>query len=299
MADWEDTFARWAKGPGTTEKEKCDNAETAIRKAIAAHDKLNALDITILPQGSYRHKTNVRADSDVDFCVRLNTTFFPDYPKGKTHEAFGNIAGSIKYSDFRNLVQEALEAYFGASSITRGSKAFDIHANTYRVDADVVAAFEFRRYRYDDDGSFHYKSGVGFDTDTGKRIINWPEQNYQQGLKKHEDTNRRFRKVVRILKQLRNRMQDEKITAAADIASCLIEHLVFNVTDDQFGHDTLSKDLRAVLANVFNSTIKDTDCHSWIEVNWHEWLFRDTKQPWTRQKAHDFTSAAWDYLGFK
>ena len=35
----EDTFAFWAKGPSATEAEKCENAETAVRKAIAANPK--------------------------------------------------------------------------------------------------------------------------------------------------------------------------------------------------------------------------------------------------------------------
>ena len=56
----------------------------------------------MFPQGSYRHKTNVRADSDVDICVRLNTTFFPDYPAGKTKEDFLNIDGTIAFADSRS-----------------------------------------------------------------------------------------------------------------------------------------------------------------------------------------------------
>jgi len=298
MATWEDTFGSWAKGPGTTEQAKCDNAETAIRKALASHATLSKIDTTVFPQGSYRNKTNVRQDSDVDICVRLNTTFFPEYPKGMTGEDFGNSAGSIRFSEYKNLVQEALECYFGPKMVTRGNKAFGIHANTYRIDADVVATFEHRRYVGRQDGSHYYLSGIGFDTDEGKRILNWPNQHYDNGLVRHEETGRRFRKVIRILKRLRNVMQEEGVVSANDVASCLIESLVWNAPLTCFGHATYTEDVREVLAHVFNNTIDDETCKEWGEVSELKYLFRPS-QPWTRGGAHNFISAAWDYLGLK
>ena len=300
MAISEATFTTWAKGPGTTEQTKCDNAETAIRKAIDAHEQLSGMDIKVFPQGSYRNRTNVKQDSDVDICVRLNSTFFPDYPAGKTQKDFGNVDGSITFSVFKNLVQVALENYFGKTSVTRGSKAFDVHANTYRVDADVVATLEHRRYtgQLNSDGSHHYLSGIGFDTDAGKRIINWPEQHYENGLNKHEATGRRFRKVIRILKRLRNTMQENGIPGSKDIASCLIEHLVWNAPIEAFGHDSYTQDVRAVLAHTFNMTLKGDNCKEWGEVSELTYLFHPG-QPWTLEQAHKLLSAAWDYIGFE
>lgn len=295
---WEDTFTSWAKGPAKTEQEKCENAETAIRKAIDAHEKLSSMDITVLAQGSYRNRTNVRQDSDVDICVRLNSTFFPDYPNGKTKEDFGNTDGSITFAEYRNLVGEALADYFDPDSVTRGNKAFDVHANTYRIDADVVASLEHRRYtgNTDPDGDHLYHSGIGFSTDDGKLIYNWPDHNYTNGLNKHEATGRRFRKMIRILKRLRNEMREDGIAAADDIASCLIEALVWNVPNDSFGHDTYKKDVRAVLAHTFNNTLQFERCKEWGEVNELQYLFRAGKKPWTLEQAHGFLSAAWDYL---
>lgn len=298
MTDWEDTYVAWGKGPGTTEQSKCENAETAIRKAIAAHDELAAMDLTVFAQGSYRNKTNVKQDSDVDICVRLNTTFFPEYPKGKKKEDFGNSDGSITFSRYKNLIGEALNAYFGSDSVTRGDKAFNIHANTYRIDADVVATFEHRRYEMREDGTHYYLSGIGFDTDAGKRILNWPEQHYANGLEKHENTGRRYRKMIRILKRMRNEMQDEGIEAAKNVASCLIESLVWNVPNDGFGNERYSDDVRFVLAHVFNDTMKIETCSGWGEVSELKYLFRAT-QPWTLKQAHDFISAAWDYMGLE
>ena len=53
---------------------------------------------------------------------------------------------SYRYSDYRNDLQSALVAHFGQAAVVRGDKAFTVRETTRRVEADVVAAFEHRRY---------------------------------------------------------------------------------------------------------------------------------------------------------
>lgn len=223
---WEDTFKSWGSAPGITEQQKMENAETAVRKAIKANARLSSMDISIIPQGSYKSRTNVKNDSDVDICVCLNSTFFPRYPQGKSKEDYGNSDGSISFADFKNLVQKALEDYFGKTSVTRGNKAFDIHSNSYRVDADVVPAFAYRYY-YDTGYNYHDPEGICFLADDGTKIINWPHQTYENCKNKHDATGKRYRKMTRILKRLRNKMQEENIAEAKDIPSFLIQSMVW------------------------------------------------------------------------
>ena len=68
---------------------------------------------------------------------------------------------SYTYQQFKDAVEQAFITEFGSSRVTRGNKALDVHANIYRVDADVVPCFEHRRYTarraY---GSFYYLSGT-------------------------------------------------------------------------------------------------------------------------------------------
>lgn len=296
MSISEDTFTSWSKGPGTTEQKKCDNAECAVRKAIDASESLAAMDITVFPQGSYAGRTNVRQDSDVDICVRLNSIAFSDYPDGKGNSDYGRVESDLKFADYRNMVGKALTDYFGAKSVTRGSKAFDVHENSYRIDADVIATFEYRRYL--SDGTNRWHAGVAFKTDAGDLIKNFPKQCYDSGVAKNDRVGRRYKRVVRILKRLRNAMQDQGITAAKNVSSFLIECLVWNVPDDRFNHDSYSADVRAVLAHTFNATLNDNDCSSWVEPNELKWLFKGAK-PWTRVQAHDFLGAAWNQCGFK
>lgn len=293
---WEDTFTSWAKPPGKTEQEKCDNAENAVREAIGKSLVLLDKNVSVFPQGSYYNRTNIRTDSDVDLCVLCTDSFFYELPDGFTAANFGiSTPADYPHSAFRGHVHEALNSHFGTSAVHHGNKAFDIHENSSRVDADAVPCFEYRWYR--NNGS--YITGTAFLSKEEKRIINWPEQSYQNGKGKNERTGRRYRAAVRILKNLRNRMQEEKITDANDIASFLIESLVWNVPDDSFGHSTLTDDIRDVLAHTFNNTMTSETCKEWREVNKLKYLFRDAVQPWTLSQTHGFLDAAWDYIGFK
>src|SRR5579864_2242396 len=174
--DREQDFRRWAEGPSKTEQQKAENAESMIRSAIAARSQLRSRTIEVFGQGSYRNRTNVRQDSDVDVCVRCMDSFFGDYSKVSREQA-GVLDATYGYADFRNDVEAALRSSFGTKSVTRGNKAFDIHENTYRVDADVVACFEHRRY-YTSNGAIRYLSGTELVADDGTHVRNWPDQQY-------------------------------------------------------------------------------------------------------------------------
>lgn len=160
---WEDTFRTWATGPSQTEKDKCANAERVIRDALNADYRLSPLHISIFVQGSYKAHTNVRLDSDVDICACFNDGFFGDYPKGKTRDDYGFTDSDISFSHYKNLVEAALVGRFTQFGVTRGNKAFAVHENSCRIDTDVVAAFEHRRYT--GPGQNDFLRGVAFRSD--------------------------------------------------------------------------------------------------------------------------------------
>lgn len=297
-SDWEGIFLTRAKGPSATESAKAENAERAIRKAIDASQRLQTLNVDVFPQGSYRNRTNVRQDSDVDICVRCMSYFRTDFPDGVTNEDAGLKDASYTYGEFKNDVQQALIDYFGKSSVTRGSKAFDVHANTNRIDADVVPTLEFRKYRRDPSGTLLYTSGTLLIPDSGREIRNYPDQHYERGVEKNTRTQKTFKRTVRILKRLRNEMADEGIAEAAATPSYLIECLVASVSEDCFNYDNWYQVVRAVLAEMFNGTTNDERCKDWREVNRIKLLFHSF-QPWQRKVAHDFAEATWNYIGFE
>ncbi len=299
MNELEDILKRWANGPSTTETEKCQRAELAIRKAIAADEALNKRNIKVFAQGSYANRTNISNASDVDVNICCRDVFFANYPAGVTNDTFGFSASSYTYAQFKNEVHQALNNHFGAETVTRGNKAFDIQDNTYRVNADAVPTFEHRRYFAKSGGGYGYHEGVELRPDDGKppEIINWPQQVYDNGVAKHGRTTRRYKKIIRILKNLRNWMQGENISAANDIASFLVECLVWNCPDHCFGKDTLTEDTKLVLAHLIINLDEDQKSSDWVEVNELKYLFRSS-QPWTRLQAYNFVVACWKALEF-
>jgi len=294
--DWESVFSTWAQGPSKTEQEKAANAERQIRQAIQDSPALQNRDIKVFTQGSYRNRVNVRRDSDVDVGVLCFDTYFPEYGddniKAQARQFF--IPATYTYGQFKDELQQALTTRFGSSQVTRGDKAFQIDENTYRVNADVAAFFEHRRFY----SAANYHSGVEMRTDKGRSIINWPEQHYENGVSKNSSTSKRYKRVVRILTPLRNEMANEGISAAEPIPSFLIECLVWNAPESAFGGYDYRSMVRAVIANVFNNTIDDARCREWGEVSELKYLFRPS-QPWSRAQAHAFLGAAWDFIGFE
>lgn len=290
----EDQLARWAAPPSQSERDRMDNAERAIRNAINSSAPLQSRTIRVFAQGSYRNRVNVRQDSDVDIAVVCSDTFFWEGPQDSTLETFGYSEASYEFTDFRREVGQALVSYFGSGAVTQGDKAFDVDANTYRVDADVAPFFEHRRMN--EDGSFY--GGVEMRTRSGGSVINWPDQHYDNGVAKNDRTGRAYKGCVRILKTLRYAMIEEGIHSAQDATSFLMECLIWNVPDDCFTHATWTDDLRACLTHLFNETISFDTCREWGEVSELKYLFHDG-QPWTWAGTHQFLSDCWDYVGFE
>ncbi len=265
-----------------------------MRKAIAANAKLTAMKVSVFAQGSHRARTNVRQGSDVDICVRYDDVFFTDYPPGITNATFGFVTSTFSYAEFKNLVGAALVAYFGENGVHRGNKAFDVHANTYRIDADVVPALEHRKYGSD---GTHIK-GIEFNPDAGGRVINWPDQNYANGVARNTEAQRMFKRTIRILKRMRNHMEEENVAGAKGIPSFLIECLVWNVPVASILKETYTAAVRQVMIDVYSATATDEQCAHWHEVNLVKPLFKNT-QPWNRTQVRTFISAAWQYAGFQ
>ena len=296
VRDWESVFSTWAQGPSKTEQEKAENAERQIYQAIQNSPLLKHRDIKVFTQGSYRNRVNVRKESDVDVGVLCYDSYFSRYNDDnikalvRKHEA----PAEYTYAQFKHELHLALVARFGVDNVTRGDKAFQIDENSYRVNADVAAFFEHRRYY----SSSQYQSGVQMLTDKGNSIINWPEQHYTNGVGKNKRTGRRYKRGTRILKTLRNEMAAAGISAADPIPSFLVECLVWNAPDSAFNRDTYKAMMRAILANLYNDTRTGETCSEWGEVSELKYLFRGT-QPWTRAQAHAFISAAWDFIGYE
>ena len=300
--NWENDFSQWARPPAKTEDERCENAIKAIRNAIAESEKLKNRSLTVFPHGSYRNRVNVRQDSDVDVGVLCDDSFFYHLPEGTTNETFGfSVPANYPYTQFKNELEEALVVHFGREAVRRGNKAIDVRENTYHVEADVAPFFEYRHYL--ENGN--YLCGVELAPDNGGRIHNYPEclldswlqlpMHYENGVSKNKTTHRSYKGVVRILKKLRNEMDDAFIAAAKPIPGFLIECMIWNAPTSCFKGNTWDDKVQAVLVHLGLSTNDDASCEDVKEVNDIKFLFH-SNQPWTRQEAYAFLEAAWSYI---
>jgi hypothetical protein len=303
--DWEQQFRDWGRPPGEREQTKMDNTVGQIRAAIDASPKLSAHPISVKAQGSYYNLTHVPRESDVDIRVVLERTFFLDWtfvdPLGNTDPAvraelfrrYSIIPATYDYDEFRDDVGAALTVRFGLPpAVEPGDKAFRIRETNYNVDADVVAVHEHRRY----EPGGTWQEGVEFVSRKGAGIINWPEQQHDNGVTKNQSTHERFKAMVRVLKSLRNEMDDQEIAAAKPISSFLIECLVWNVPNDNFNHDPYYDDLKEVLRFLFLNTEAPETCSKWGEESEFKWLFIGNS--WTPVQVNAFILAAWHHVGF-
>ena len=290
---------KWAEEPSATEQQRCENAQRMVNEAIKVHPNLKNRNIKVFLQGSYRNRTNVRQESDVDVCVLCEDVFFSDYSHTPNINStnLGFTVSDLTFTELRHEIEEALVTKFGRNYVKNGDKAFNIRENTYRVNADVVPTFEGRLYYYDNYKLTYYSGTVLKSNKNGQLIYNWPEQHYVQGADRHRATAGQFKKKVRILKNLCNEMRNQGIASAGKVSSFLLESLVFNCPDKVFTAATHYDCLRRVISHLFDATANDTTARDMVEVNNIKFLFHGT-QSWNRNDVNQFLKSAWNYGGF-
>jgi hypothetical protein len=263
----------------------------------------------VYASGSYRNNTNIRLGSDIDVAIVLTSAMYCEYPASglPSRELLGMSTATYGLVSFRDDVGLALKAKFGSAGVTAGDKTFNVHENSYRLDADATVFCGHRRYtgKTNADGSWHYYEGVETRSRSNpdKSIVNWHQAHYDEGVARNTQTKRRFKRITRIIKRLRDDMivygVPGAVLAAKPMASFLIECLVFNATDDCFNREEGSyyEDTKAVIKWLYAATSDDVACKELLEVSRFKYLFRST-QPWSRVGAHEFLRCAWQHVGF-
>ena len=298
--DWESTFADWTGRASDAEQARYDWTRNAINDALSAFPNLVDHAFKVYPKGSYPNFTNVVRDSDVDVAAELTELYLNDYvgdAEGLGLEDVGGspYQGSYSLRAFKDDVQEALVAKFGASAVVRGDKAIHVHGGSQGLAADVVPCVTHRTWW----GPSSFQEGIALRSDKAPLadIHNYPKQHLARGGEKNDRTNRRYKRVVRILKRLENQMVKDSVLAP--VPSFLIESAVWNVPDlDFLNPSTWTGRVQNTLAHIYNGTRGD-DCvrsDDWLEANNIKYLFHPA-QGWTHQQANQFAALAWDYVG--
>jgi hypothetical protein len=300
-ANWESTFSDWTGRASDTEQRRYERTRDDIKAALRAYPALSNYHFEVYAKGSYPNFTNVVRDSDVDIAVELTDFYATDWIGNASGLGLSDVGGtpytgSSTLKGFKDDVERAMVSYFGPSAVERGDKAIHIRESSRKLAADVVPCVTHKTYH----SRISSNTGIKLRSDKAphKDIVNYPKQHLERGTRKNDRTNRRYKRVVRILKRLENEMVDKGLIEP--VPSFLIESAVWNVGDDAFnGYDWTSR-VRRVLAHIFNNT-RSPDCvqsENWLEANGIKYLFH-ADQGWTWQQLHAFADAAWDYIGFE
>ena len=287
----EKKLIEWTQPLGVREERRCANTIAHIRKAIDCDPILAQKNIEVFEQGSHKNSTNVRLDSDIDVCVVLKERINLDLPTGKVARDYGlSDPSNYSFPKYKNSVASALRRVFGSDYIKKGDKSIKIRPNVTGVNADVVPAFEHRRYT---GVGYRYNEGIQFVTDGGDSVRNFPRQHSENGNMKNGQTNGLYKPTVRLLKKINYELDEDGF-----VPSFLVECLAWNVPNKEFSQNyTYTDRLKGVLYHIYSHTKKNSNrCDDWGEVSELLYLFRKGKG-WTKKDAENFAFKAWNYVG--
>ena len=243
-------------------------------------------------QGSYGNNTNVWADSDVDIVLKHTGAFYYDITGMSQGEqqAFNGVFSKnaeFGYMQFKADAEGFIKRLY--SGVATGKKAVFIPGNNNRRNADVLLCQEFRRY-------FSYELrvhgchyGVAFYVN-GSRIENFPKQHSENCTAKHQATNQNFKRMVRVFKNMRNRMIEEGLLADGVAPSYYLEGMLYNVPDDKFAGTYTN-----MWVECFNHIVT-ADRRKLLCANRLHWLVQDgSPTSWPVANFNTFTAAAKKY----
>jgi hypothetical protein len=253
-------------------------------------------------QGSYGNDTNIYGDSDVDIVLRTRAFFHYNIdalPEPQKAEFNRIRLGASQYTlvNFRQDVGSWLYDNYAGDLDTSGKKALRLKTNGNRRSSDILLVAPHKRYsRYvgprPEDQTF--VEGVLFITSGGTHIINYPKQHSENMTKKHQATGDHLKPMVRIYKNIRNKMIEKGIIKVGTAPSYFIEGMLSNVPAEHFS-GTYQKSVEAcwgwvntcdhgslMCANAIHPLVRDQTPTSWpiqgyidyvqgVRRLWSEW----------------------------
>jgi hypothetical protein len=278
------------QGAIATSRDTYATVKAALEDVDAKYKDWN---FKVFLQGSYGNDTNIWAESDVDVVIRYDGAYYHDIDQRPLdeqmayHAAFPN-KGTYSYDDFKEHARHALVSAFG-QSVKPGTKAIRIEASGSRRNADVIVAFQYRRYYkfnsiYDDS----HVTGMCFYLSDGTQVANYPNQHSENLTTKHQATNSKFKPMIRIFKNLRSRLIDDGLIAKGSAPSYYMEGLLYNVPDNQFVGDE-----QGITLNILKWLYDTPDRTKLVCANEQYYLLRDNSHTcWACADGANFVNAA-------
>lgn len=300
---------RWAQIPSSSEMSRIQNTHNAVREAlkaklptteIRARHNLAEYNYDVYLQGSYANDTYIRLNSDVDVVVELNSTWGYDVSQLSQREqaAFQAAYSTSQYTfqQYKQDIFQALQKYFGTNQVAWSRKCIKIKESDSRVPADVVPAFQHRKYKW----FYHalpdghaFVEGIKFwNTDDNTVIINYPKLHKENLTLKHQVTGQRFKPMVRIFKNMRMKLIESNQLDGKTAPSYYLENLLYNTTDSCYQGtytDMTIRTLQQLYDDLKSGRISGYKC-----ANEQESLMSDTA--WNVLEAGQFIVAVGKYF---
>ncbi len=301
-SSWNDRLAHWERPASTHEEAKIERAAVQARSIVAANSWLRGRGVQVLPQGSYFNNTNVRLEADMDLRILfpgIKTEYLRGVDPASTDRQLGYSSTGENFKDIGAKARTELEAdlvrYYGRKSVNAaGNKAITVSGLLgSRADCDLVPTFRLHVVSTGPNGYPHVEEGVAILGKDGSWTGNFPVQHHENGKAKRIRTALRFKKCVRMLKQLNYELADLGATPKR-MPSFLVECLVYAVEDGHFlveaddRYDRLLRILKRMLVLISDPVwVKNA-----TEVNEIKYLFRDNWQAWSHVGTLAFVNAA-------
>ncbi len=268
----EERINLYSKGLSDSEKEQCERTirifENLLKKYgfsmtkknfdemdeedlnYRYHIRKDNLEFTVFLQGSYGNGTCVKKDSDVDIAMICESTFIAQYPNGRNRTSYGFTSSTFNILEFKKDFFNHIKNL--GYNVKNKNKCIFIEGNqTSNKDMDIVPSLRYRNYendRYCDPNNYIY--GVLIKTNDNREIINYPEQSRINSIKKNKETSYYYKKIVRVLKNIKNDLLDEYKEYEDYISSYAIECLTYNVPNSYFSSNSGEISIKQITNNV-------------------------------------------------
>lgn len=275
----------------------------AVTTAKSTHESIrNALAFYHWPrpeyechlQGSYKNDTNTRGNSDVDLVVEQQSAFYSNLTEAEKQE-MGITPATYDFPSFRSDVIQALINHYGWASIdSSGAKSIKVAGSDGRLSADVVVCYEYRNYQ----NHRTVARGIAFPNQrTNELVVNYPQLHYDNGVAKNgtNRTNGWYKPSVRMIKNARSQIVQNKPSLASRFPSYFVECLLYNVPDTLFGRSYQSTYLGCTY--YIMKILNDGGASSFRCQNGINQLFGMSSTQWREEDARLFVGELFSLWG--
>lgn len=232
-------------------------------------------------QGSYKNSTNIHGDSDVDVVVQLNSTVHSNL--SELEKAILRFTpAAYQWANFRQDVLSALRAYYGYSVVDEGKKSLKVKGGNNRLPADVVVCLQYQKYDHSNLESPPVLGMTFWVLPEVRQVINYPKLHYDRGVSKNQIASEWHKPTVRLLKNIRNHMEQKGNISSQLTPSYFLECLLYNVPSSQFGTN-----YQGTFCNVIN-WLNAENLDGFFCQNGQEKLFGTSPNQWSSTHAREF-----------